>query len=182
MFAIKALRNCLEENCKSCCDEIEDILVDKKSAVTATVCSSKDPALSCIERKCSSCGTELLKAKLDHLLTHCSKSINWYRWVQSDIENKDNFGIRDRKIESLIQIFLEVLESLALHMFVAQWQQTQFKSIMSRKALLSLFWTLAKTITASTRMSLLNCIGMAIAKRQFTLLCRITYAHGTMKS
>ena len=93
--------------------------------------------MSCIDRKCDQCGTNLLKEKLKPISNDEVSVVKWNAWgVVKSVNPKTEKEITKRQevVKSgppseLVATLIVELESLSVHLFEAWWQQEQFSEL-----------------------------------------------------
>ena len=142
---------CLCDVCENCeliqkallASGVKSIPHNKYACVDVTLCSIRQgkfgstysfPPLACIKRDCGECGKRLLEKVLQDdnrdLLTFNYK-ITWHQWqvvkghtVPQKLEEKGT-------VRSAMNEFLDTIESIAAHLFRADWNRNVFQYIKS---------------------------------------------------
>ena len=137
---------CLGDTCENCelirkallASGIKNIPSNKYSCVDSTLCNIRQgkfgtsytfPPMACIKRECTDCGKKILKELIENsnndILT-LNKKITWHRWqvvkgrsVPQKLEIKGT-------LKSAINEFLDMIESIAGHLFRANWNRKIF--------------------------------------------------------
>ena len=108
---------------------------------------SKFPKSNCIQRRCAKCGPKLLNSYYKELLQKCEEdTVTFSQWNRRKVTvNKTINGKKTTKITSkllreeyesplsgVIRKILQQTETMAGHIFRAEWQQDQFRSIKEK--------------------------------------------------
>lgn len=115
--------------------------------ITETMCS--DPwKIQCADRKCDACGVAPLKERLKVLDPYLNEPVTYSQYTKTEaviprkvIENgkpktvlvtkkKYDFVEKTATIEELIDKLLTAIESHAIHLFIAHWQQNQVRILL----------------------------------------------------
>ena len=109
----------------------EDIKLDNKYEVTsASLCKSDteyNPA--CVKRTCKIRGDNSLKTHFMPLVLEEDKTIyEWNKWGSSEINGKKKPMLLKHtgSVQDSINELCRAVDTLAKHLFVAQWQYKQF--------------------------------------------------------
>jgi hypothetical protein len=126
-------------------------IVDRIECMNLTLCDydGNYPAKECIERKCQRCGVKKLREYLKPLTSSAgSQQCKWNEWRLKTFpikdKNKKNNEDQDKKdktmkrkvldtVEEKVEVFIAELckemEEYARHIFIASWQQTQYRNL-----------------------------------------------------
>jgi hypothetical protein len=103
--------------------------VDKFLLVKKTLCAARErngkPKMSCIVRECDSCGSNILQ---DYFKGQDeAKHVSWYQglFVKVDGKRKPKLSNFNGALQQLSEMLQEHVHDLALHLFIATWQQEQ---------------------------------------------------------
>ena len=145
-------------------DKHELKLTDAQTCVNITLCNKPEGKrfhqLSCIKRKCKSCGIKHFRNHFQSLGDQeRSKPITWKKWstVEKKLKNKTvkrkALVTLQKNVGDLLQELEKELESYSLHLFCWHWQAAQFRTIRSnlpKKWILNV-WDFAENYTCITQ-------------------------------
>ncbi|XP_070210071.1 uncharacterized protein [Littorina saxatilis] len=98
-----------------------------------SVCAFVDmPKLECVERKCRLCGTERVKEKLESALEgRLESTVGWAKWmhVKEGRSSRMDKVKKRGSVHDCVNEMTEELESLYMHVFVAEWQRRQLSGL-----------------------------------------------------
>ena len=113
-------------------------LDDEFTAVNESLCKKQEEEafhkLTCIDRQCRNCGTEVLRQKLQTLTNANDQVVKWNKWAivktvnpktGKDINKRQEIEVSGSPTDLVSELLTEV-EFLSRHLFEAQWQQVQF--------------------------------------------------------
>ena len=110
---------------------LDNIACDKYAMSNLTLCENDDKniLITCIDRKCSSCGLSRFDRATEVLnTTHSNTYINWQSWKLSQDKHME-FKIQGGSVaEMLTQLRVE-LETFPKHLFNASWQAKEFEQL-----------------------------------------------------
>ncbi|XP_072025409.1 uncharacterized protein [Amphiura filiformis] len=124
--------------------EMPDIKVKNKyELIGLSMCPKNDgdnyAKPDCINRSCPECGTEKLRNRFTPLIAaHGDSMVQWRKWALQTYEHNGKTKakkvlITQRKtISELVEELLNETETLAKHVFVANWQQDMFTEISTK--------------------------------------------------
>ena len=91
---------------------------------------------NCLDRQCTSCGTQELSRHLDTVLTTSrSTPTGWFQWEQAQVGHGKTRLMKikhESTFEGLVEALAEDLTPFSAHLFNAKWQSAQYKSITSK--------------------------------------------------
>ena len=101
---------------------------DRFSAINGSLCTfDNQPQMDCVKRDCKESGVEIVR---DKLKDECKeKKISWYQWMRVKKDGKTKIALVNIKgtVGQLIELYLEQMHPMALHLFVGSWQYRQFQ-------------------------------------------------------
>ena len=125
----------------------QDTIKDKGEHFEMTLFSKPESdtyfSLGCIRRECKNCGLSRLEDHLYELFEDSTANqISWKVWETSH-NTTTNIGVETQKkknmlvsktesVASLIDELQSEVDSLSLHLFIANWQHAMFKTISSK--------------------------------------------------